>query len=1657
MSFSGEREETTASKMSFSGEREEETTASKMTQDTSSKSVQKPRAESPTTSLLSMKSDQPPAFSQEPLPDDNKEVESLDSEDVLKITHNLLDRRSQTLLTVQQDITAKLKHKYQHISEGIGHHGNQSLLKDIYTELYITEGGSGGLNNEHEVRQIEMASKKQTTQETPIKCNDIFKPLPGQDKPIRTVLTKGIAGIGKTVSVQKVILDWAEGKANQDVHFMFPLPFRDLNLKKDQYSLMQLLSHYFPELKEIDSIEDGETKTVFIFDGLDECRLPLDFKNNEKCCDVTKPTSVDVLLTNLIKGNLLPSALLWITSRPAAANQIPPECVDQVTEVRGFNDPQKEEYFRKKIPDQNLANDIIKHMKTSRSLHIMCHMPVFCWISATVLEMILKEAEKDEVPKTLTQMYSHFVLIQTIVKNKKYNKATETNPKELSQSDIEMILKLAKLAFQQLQKGNLIFYEDDLRECGLDVTEASVYSALCTEIFKEESGLYQEKVYSFVHLSIQEFLAAVHALESCLDKKENVFSPKAVTSGYEEEEKSIQLSELHRRAVDQALKSENGHLDLFLRFLLGLSLESNQNLLRGLLTQTGSTTQSNKKTVRYLSDRIEEESSPERIINLFHCLNELGANSLVEDMQTSLQSGTLSETRLEPDQCSALAYLLLMSEEVLEEFDLKTYNTSEEGYQRLLPVVKTCKRALLDGCNLTYKSCETLASALQTPNSPLRELDLSYNDLGDRGVELLCVGLTSPLCNIQTLVLAGCKLTYESCETLASALQTPNSPLRELDLSYSDLEDRGVKLLCVGLTSPLCNIQTLLLDGCKLTYESCETLASALQTPNSPLRELDLSYNDLEDRGAKLLCVGLTSPLCNIQTLVLDGCKLTYESCETLASPLQTPNSPLRELDLSYNDLGDRGVELLCVGLTSPLCNIQTLVLGQCGLTEGCCSDLASVLSSPNSQLKQLELRDNDLQDSGVTLLSAGLEDPDCKLHTLGLSGCLVTEEGCAALSSALRSNPSHLKELDLSYNHPGDSAGGLLSAALVDPTYKLMKLNVDHGGECRLKSGLRKYACHLTLDPNTANPNLILSEGNRKVTWVEEKQHYEDHPDRFDRSPQVLCREGLSGGRYYWEVERDGEWANIGVVYNGMKRKGWEDERLIGNNRESWCLYCSDSGSTFYHAGVRRRSIPGPDPNRVGVYLDWPAGTLSFYSVSSSGTLTHLYTEHTTFTEPLYPGFLVSDSSVTLCQIDDQHIQRDHGGESWIKPGPEKWIPQSCKTCDHVEDSTHWLQIEPLTSTVQGVTMFRHRTPKGSYECTVSGLRWLCERDVILKYHFRNWEPYSQLLKDMQYTQGGPLLDITMELGELEEVHLPHFVCLGTNPSLRNEMKILHVEEHGVSLEEVHEVTRFHAKILHPKFSLISVILRILSLNIDVHCDVVLYMAVKRSTVISRLYLLLRNSSQKEAVQEREKGQLSQGYSEFLLSSPNGSLKLNNWFALKNPLSTSINPEKIQLLPADTTPSCCKMIMGNTGVDIEMELIGDDKRTVWRDMLRTDKYKSDTHSTSAVLGAGGPAESSLTGSAEQQLRSVRTEFVKRVSRPVLDVLLDGLLQHTVINQEEMESVKVIAERTEKALDIIDMVLRKGTESCSRMINLLGELDPCLCSLLQINSVGVAT
>uniref|UniRef100_A0A8C4GIC2 NACHT domain-containing protein n=1 Tax=Dicentrarchus labrax TaxID=13489 RepID=A0A8C4GIC2_DICLA len=797
----------------------------------------------------------------------------------------------------QRGLKSNLKKKFQCVFEGIAKEGNQTLLNQIYTELYITEGGTAEVNDEHEVRQIETASRKPDRPETTIRQEELFKPSPGRDEPIRTVMTKGVAGIGKTVLTQKFTLDWAEDKANQDIQFTFPFTFRELNvLKEKKFSLVELVHHFFSETKEAGICRFEEFQVVFIFDGLDEYRLPLDFHNTEILTDVTESTSVDVLLTNLIRGKLLPSARLWITSRPAAASQIPPDCVDMVTEVRGFTDPQKEEYFRKRFTDEEQASIIISHIKTSRSLHIMCHIPVFCWITATVLEKVLKTRKRGELPKTLTEMFIHFLVVQCKLKNVKFDRGSETDP-HWSPESRKMIKSLGKLAFEQLQKGNLIFYESDLTECGIDVRAASVYSGVFTQIFKEESGLYQDKVFCFVHLSVQEFLAALHVHLTFISSGVNLL----------------------------ALQSPNGHLDLFLRFLLGLSLETNQNLLRGLLTQTGSSSQTNQETVQYIKKKLEEDLSAERSINLFHCLNELNDHSLVEEIQQYLSSGRLSTDKLSPAQWSALTELdfyiitkipryLLNLQIVLLYYCINITNVIALNVYYCL--------FRLSGCNLSERSCDALTSVLSSQSSSLRELDLSNNDLQDSGMKLVSAGLTSPHCKLETL--RSDQVSF--CDYLVSALKSNPSHLRELNLSWNNyLQDSGVKLLCGFLESPHCRLETLRLWSCRLSEISCSSLGSALKSNPSHLRELNLSYNNLQDSGVKLLCGILESPHCRLETLRLSHCSLSEISCDYLVSALKSNPSHLRELELSNNKLQDSGVKLLCGFLESPHCRLETL------------------------------------------------------------------------------------------------------------------------------------------------------------------------------------------------------------------------------------------------------------------------------------------------------------------------------------------------------------------------------------------------------------------------------------------------------------------------------------------------------------------------------------------------------------------------------------------------------------------------------------------------------------------------------------------------------------------------------------------------------------
>uniref|UniRef100_A0A8C6UJ95 NACHT domain-containing protein n=1 Tax=Neogobius melanostomus TaxID=47308 RepID=A0A8C6UJ95_9GOBI len=743
------------------------------------------------------------------------EREERSKEAVLNITMDFLSRmdleplaerlRKQSAASVRsRELKTHLQQRFSQVFEGVAKAGSPAPLRQIYTELYITEGGASEVNQEHEVSHIETASWKPT--ERTITCEEMFKqqpiraqgveseqpirakaveseqpirakaveceqpirakaveceqpirakgveseqPIRGKgveseqpirvkvveseqpmrakgmeseqpirakgmeseqpiraqavesEQPIRAVLTKGVAGVGKTVLTQKLSLDWAEDKAHQDVQLLLPFTFRELNVLKDRsFSLEELVHHFFSQTKGLHSFKD--LQLLFILDGLDECRLPLDFSRTRVLTEQTESASVEELLVNLIRGSLLPSARLWITTCPAATNQIPAECVSMVTEVRGFRDPQKEQYFRNRFTDEEQATAVISHIKSVRSLFIMSYIPVFCWILSVVLQKLLEQTEKPKLPKTLTEMYIHFLVVQAKVKNIKYHEGFGTDVHWTPQTR-EMVLSLGKLAFEQLQKGNLIFYESDVKECGLDAAQIARYSGVFTQVFREEQGLYQEKVYCFIHLTVQEFLAALYVHETFFSSGKNLLSPahsskssgSTSTTASERSSKKSELTKrkhqqtvshfvedteaFYRSAVDRALQSPNGHLDLFLRFLLGLSLPTNQWLLKGLLTQTGMSVTGwrlliKQERVEYIRQKLDNvDLSAERSLNLLHCLNELEDRSLVEQVQKLMSEGGLSDRDMSPAQWSAMSYILLSSNSDLEEFDLRKY------------------------------------------------------------------------------------------------------------------------------------------------------------------------------------------------------------------------------------------------------------------------------------------------------------------------------------------------------------------------------------------------------------------------------------------------------------------------------------------------------------------------------------------------------------------------------------------------------------------------------------------------------------------------------------------------------------------------------------------------------------------------------------------------------------------------------------------------------------------------------------------------------------------------------------------------------------------------------------------------------------------------
>nr|XP_061796510.1 NACHT, LRR and PYD domains-containing protein 14-like [Nerophis lumbriciformis] len=1010
---------------------------------------------------------------------------------------------------LKEGLQGNLQSLYSYVPEGNTERWQQQPLADSYTELEVTYGADVSPDERHEVLQMETCA---TAAKVSILPCDIFKSPDKKPRPIRTILTVGFAGIGKTFLVQKFVCDWASGNTNQDIHFIFPFTFRELNTDEGKsFTLAQLIRRYVCESRHMSEetlnnifadlqmsgkrdYESSRIKILFVLDGLDECNFKMDLKNEMKVdLDVTEAYPLEVLLAHLIKRNLLPCARVWITTRPATARDIPSDLIDSRTEVRGFSDSQRLEYFRKRFPNEER---VTKHIQKSRTIFIMCHMPIFCWLTATVLQDHLDKGKDGELPTTLTDMYSEYALKH--LENAKERQKTEY---------VSDVKALAKLAFHHTMKKRQIFYEKDLADSGFDYSRAAKHCGIFTQVFKEVRPLrrnQQGKMFQFIHLTIQEYMAALHVVMSLFHDNKNVLAdselpPEGVFQEEEEKSEEVEeteeetekseeteeeetedegdwkITEVQRSALQKASESE-GNLDLFLRFLCGLSLPCNQELVGELLKGPQNCKPSKSKTVRLIKERIKR-NPPEKNVNLFYCLNELKDDSLLKQFKKKKRSIRLSCQPKTNDMWSALAFFLLTDDETMESFNLREYAPSPLGLEKLLVVVKASQKSVLFGCRLDKRSCHLLASVLSSPSN-LKHLDLRYNKLSDEGVEIISKGLASPHCILQDLKLNYCIITNKGCVFLAEALKLSTSHLQELDLSSNNLLDEGVEILSKGLASPHCILQVLKLEHCGITKRGCVFLAEALKLNPSHLQGLHLGRNGLSDEGVEILLKGLANPHCILQYLALSDCRLDKGSCRLLASVLSSP-SKMRHLDLSHNELSDEGVEILSKGLASPHCILQDLKLERCGIMKRGCVFLGEALKLNPSHLQELDLSSNVLCDQGVEILSKELASANCILKVLKLDNCGITNKGCVFLAEPLKLNPSHLQELGLSSNNLSDEGFEILTKGLASPHCILQFLGLFN---CNLEKG----SCHLLASVLSSSSKLRHLDLRHNNLWDE-------------------------------------------------------------------------------------------------------------------------------------------------------------------------------------------------------------------------------------------------------------------------------------------------------------------------------------------------------------------------------------------------------------------------------------------------------------------------------------------------------------------------------------------------------------------------------------------
>ncbi|XP_052388800.1 protein NLRC3 isoform X2 [Carassius gibelio] len=1080
----------------------------------------------------------------------------------------------------------------------------------------------------HEMRELERPYNEDVKDENVINYEDLLKPRSSTDGRIRTIMMRGISGCGKSTVVTKFVLDWAHGRTHQHIDFVFPLHLCELNILHDKkLSLIELLDLIFPKLPKPETLE--RSQILFIWDGLGEFRFLLNFKRTKACTDPVSPVSVICMLVNLLKGNLLPSAQILVTSRLKDAGLIPPEYIQRVVELHGLDDLQWEEQIRSDVRDQNFVARATVHVKSSRSLYIMRSLPFFCQMASTVLEEIFSNCCNIDPPLTLTEMVTHFLLIQM-----------KRHEEKSSKSGTEEILKLGKLAWHMLQRDTLTFIEKDQRETNTDPLLPVKLSEDWPMFFRKQDMMGLGKMYRFTHPSVQEFLAALYVAVHYEPSKGNVMSFTLAEKAKKLLSPTDVPPDMLRRAVDRALRSKTGQLDIFLLFLLGISAGPSHRLLSSFFQNTSLHIRT-EDVVKNILQKIKAKPVFEISVNVSRCLEELDVAVPLVQNRDQVEFQTYGDVHVTPSEWSHIATTLLTSEDPSLTFDVSEYTNADEAIMRLLPVIKISRVLRLD--EATDLSWALIASALRSPANRIREIYIEKNAFCYINLSLLSDGMRSPNCKVETLWSPYFGRQKDGDQLFSGILLNPTH-LRELKLLNSfRMSERTVESVSQILMDPDCRMENLTLQGIE-TLESCKILAAALCSSSCRLQELDLirCCRESEDQALQLLSEAFRHPNFKIRVLRLEVCSIKQETASALFSAFQENPSHLRKLELSLFLWSSLELQQLFSLLADPCFKLETLrIVHLRQLQVDSLETLASVLGS--CSLRSLDLSMCGLTDSYVELLSAGLSNPGCKLEILRMTHCSITEAGAACLARALSSNPSHMQEIDLSINPVKGPGFDQLRSVLEDPATRLEKLIVDGLEEQRDMETLQQYTCKLTWDPNTASSSVQVSEEDEAL--VKHRRNPEPdshHPESFKNQDQIMSREGLSS-RHFFQLEWFGRWATIGMAYNDISRKGSSAACSIGLNNKSWGILVSTPSSlcNALHGGVEMR-LPDCSPWRVGVYLDWAAGSLSFYDTTDDkAELIHTF--HAKFTQPLFLLVSISAGVKILPDMSPPVCVHDH------------------------------------------------------------------------------------------------------------------------------------------------------------------------------------------------------------------------------------------------------------------------------------------------------------------------------------------------------------------------------------------------------------------------------